>query len=107
MVPSPPTAKRKRHRTWPQRLTLVVVVTAAVACFAAAGSIAAGQWVLWQRNLAPLAETTSEGQGASDPDIVVPDPTSGVDDAGQPLPTLPDTPGTEPPLVLAEPEAAN
>jgi LCP family protein required for cell wall assembly len=107
MVPSPAPDRRKQRRTWPQRLTLVMVVTAAVACFAAAGSIAAGQWVLSQRNLAPLAETTSEGLGASDPDVVVPDPTSGVDENGEPVATLPDTPVTQPPLVLAEPEAAN
>ncbi len=107
MTPPATPERRKQHRTWPQRLTLVVVAVAAVACFAAAGTIAAGQWVLSQRNLAPLAETTSERSGASDPDVVLPDPTTGADDGDAAEPTLPGPPVTEPPLVLAEPEAAN
>src|SRR5262245_12711358 len=108
--PSPETRRRKPHRTWPQRLTILVVFVAAFACFTAAGVLAAGQWVLSQRQFAPLADTTSQRSGASDADIVMPDPTSSAtaeDGSVATLPTLPPPSATEAPLVLAEPEAAN
>ena len=72
--PSPETRHRKQRRTWPQRLTIVAVCVAAFACFTAAGALAGGQWVLSQRKLAPLAQTTSQRSGASQLDVVVPDP---------------------------------
>lgn len=86
------------RRSWAQRLTIVAVLLGAIACFAAAGTIAAGQWVLSQRNLVTLAEPTIERR-ITDPDIVVP---SG---SGAPATTEPSA--TTVPLVLAEPEAAN
>src|SRR4051794_9406141 len=108
---SPPAPKRrKQRRTWPQRLTIVAVGIAAFACFVAAGALAGGQWVLSQRNLTPLAETTSRRSGASDPRIVVPEPTSSGssgDGSGATVPTLPPTTLAETPVVLAEPDAAN
>ena len=104
---SPP--KRKQRRTWPQRLTLVVVVVAAFACFAAAGALAGGQWVLSQRKLAPLTQPSSQRGGASNPQVVVPDLSSTDSVGDEPPATVPPTPPptTEAPLVLAEPEAAN
>ncbi len=47
------------RRTWPQRLTFAFVLVCALVCFAAAGALAFGQWVLSQRNLIAL-ETSQE-----------------------------------------------
>lgn len=110
MADTTPEKPRKRRRTWPQRLTIFTVVVAAFACFTAAGVLAGGQWVLSQRKLAPLAETTTQRDGASTPGIVVPDlSTSAAPDAA-PTPTLATVPSATvagQPLVLAEPDAAN
>jgi LCP family protein required for cell wall assembly len=106
MASPSPEKPRKQRRTWPQRLTIF----AAFACFAAAGVLAGGQWVLSQRQLAPLADTTSQRDGATQLEIVVPDPTSSAtsqDSATATLPTLPATTVPDAPLVLAEPDAAN
>jgi LCP family protein required for cell wall assembly len=55
---------RTRRRTWPQRLTIAVLVVAAVASFAAAGALAAGQWVVSSRNLVVLdAQDPNGGNG--------------------------------------------
>jgi LCP family protein required for cell wall assembly len=89
---------RAMRRSWAQRLTIVAVLLSAFACFAAAGAIGAGQWVLSQRNLVTLAEPTIDRR-ISDPAIVVP---SG---SGPPPTTQPAA--STVPLVLAEPEAAN
>lgn len=107
MTGSDPSPPRKQRRTWPQRLTLLAVSFGAFVCFAAAGTLTAGQWVLSQRNLAPLAEPTSQRSGASNPDVVVPDleETSG-DTSGEPDATVVPT-VTAAPIVLAEPDAAN
>jgi LCP family protein required for cell wall assembly len=103
--------RRRRRRTWPQRFTLLVVCVVAFACLAAAGALAGGQWVLSQRQLAPLARTTSQVSGASDPEVVVPDlsTTSSNDDepGSTTIPTLPASPTGTAPMVLAEPDAAN
>jgi LCP family protein required for cell wall assembly len=110
MAPPSPETRRKQRRTWPQRLTIVVVCIAAFACFTAAGVLAGGQWVLSQRKLAPLAQTTSQRAGANALDVVVPDPTSGAateDASTATLPAVPTSTIADPPLVLAEPEAAN
>jgi LCP family protein required for cell wall assembly len=105
--PSPETP-RKQRRTWPQRLTIFAVVVAAFACFTAAGVLAGGQWVLSQRKLAPLADTTTQRSGANAPGVVVPDPaTSAEDSVAATLPTLPPATVPDEPLVLAEPDAAN
>jgi LCP family protein required for cell wall assembly len=110
MAPPSPETRRKQRRTWPQRLTIFVVCIASFACFTAAGVLAGGQWVLSQRKLAPLAQTTSQRGGASTPGVVVPDPTSGAaseDGSTAALPTLPASTVADAPLVLAEPDAAN
>ncbi len=98
-----PAKPRKPHRTWPQRLTLLAICVGAFACFTAAGAIGAGQWVLSQRNLVALPDIETPRNGASNPDVVVPDL------AGDPgATTAPTTaPATTVPLVLAEPDAAN
>src|SRR5580765_80970 len=110
MASPSPEKPRKQRRTWPQRLTIVVVCIAAFACFTAAGVLAGGQWVLSQRKLAPLAETTSQRSGATQLDVVAPDPSSAAastDGATATLPTLPASTIADAPLVLAEPDAAN
>jgi LCP family protein required for cell wall assembly len=109
MAESSPEKPRKQRRTWPQRLTIFTVVIGAFACFTAAGVIAGGQWVLSQRKLAPLAETTTQRNGASPAGVVVPDLSSSASDdsATATLPTLPSSTVADQPLVLAEPDAAN
>jgi LCP family protein required for cell wall assembly len=91
--------RRSPHRTWGQRLTIVVVIVTALACFTAAGAIAAGQWVLSQRNLVTLDAAPTERRNDTT-GVVVPD------DSTEPSATTQPT-DTTVPLVLAEPEAAN
>jgi LCP family protein required for cell wall assembly len=87
----------KQRRTWPQRLTFSLVIVVALACFATAGSLATGQWVLSQRNLIALDSPTSAQGGLSGaPEVVVPGATS---------PTGSEASTTS--IDLAEPEAAN
>ncbi len=91
------------RRTWPQRLTLALVVLVAVACFATAAGLAASQWVLSDRQLVTLSEPVSEhdpGRGA--PAIAAPGLTTT-------LPAAPTTVAgeTPEPIELAEPAAAN
>jgi LCP family protein required for cell wall assembly len=91
---------RTTRRTWPQRLTILVLVLASVASFAAAGALAAGQWVVSNRSL------------------VVLDAPSAVDERGEPVVVLPgdttaaagDTTTTTAPAATfppAEPDARN
>lgn len=95
-------ATTKPRRTWPQRLTFVAVILASIACFATAAGLAAGQWVLSQRQLVDIdpvdpSALDAAGQG---PTVVMPGDTT----------TLPATaePGaTTTTIQLAEPEAAN
>ncbi len=90
MTPPATPERRKQRRTWPQRLTLVVVAVAAFACFAAAGAIAAGQWVLSQRNLAPLGRDHLRALRCQRPRRGrSPIPTTGADDGDAAEPTLP------------------
>ncbi len=86
---------KKQRRTWPQRLTFSLVLLVAIACFATAGSLATGQWVLSQRNLVAL-DSPMSAQGGGAPDVVVPGGTS---------PTGSDVSTTS--IALAEPDAAN
>jgi LCP family protein required for cell wall assembly len=110
-----PAAPRRRRprRSWAQRLTLLAVSLTAFACFAAAGALGAGQWVLSQRNLAPIAtpaQSVAVGAAgaAGDTPIVVPvlenaaGPGFTPDEVAALAPTT-----TERPLTLAEPDAAN
>jgi LCP family protein required for cell wall assembly len=110
MAEPTPEKPRKPRRTWPQRLTIFAIVIAAFGCFTTAGVLAGGQWVLSQRKLAPLAETTTQRDGANTPGIVVPDLSTGAtseDTATATLPPVPATAVPDQPLVLAEPDAAN
>jgi LCP family protein required for cell wall assembly len=94
MAEHPP---RTRRRTWPQRLTIAVLVVAAVASFAAAGALAAGQWVVSSRNLVVLEDQGPAGAPGQTV-LVLPDDTGPADNAA------PTTITTFPP---AEPEAKN
>jgi LCP family protein required for cell wall assembly len=109
----PPPAERepsrRARRSWPQRLTIVVVVVTAIACFAAAGGIYAAQRVLEDRNLAPAIIDPSTNTDAgfspsaeSDPDTDLGDGDAATDAGGSDDPDVP--PSTFPP---AEPDAKN
>ena len=88
------------HRTWPQRLTFAFVLVVAVACFATAGTLAAGQWVLSQRNLVVLDESTeSFDPQASDTPVVMPGDTTTTLALGETTTTTT--------IPLVEPDAAN
>jgi LCP family protein required for cell wall assembly len=90
----------KQRRTWPQRLTIVMVIVTAFACFAAAGSLAAGQWVLSQRKLIELAEpTTQHGGSGRSAEVIIPGASTTLPRSGADVSTTT--------IVLAEPEAAN
>lgn len=86
------------RRTWPQRLALVFLVVAALACFATAAGLAFGQWVLADRQLVALDDPTSEFAGPDgEAAVVVPGAST----------TQPGSVTTTTVLALAEPEAAN
>ncbi|MFP5487462.1 MAG: LCP family protein, partial [Acidimicrobiia bacterium] len=88
------------RRTWPQRLTIGLVVLAALACFATAGGLAFGHWVLSDRQLVSLVGPSSDfADGVGQPDVVLPGATT--------VPTDPDAVTTTTMLELAEPDAAN
>lgn len=96
---SSPTASSRMRRTWPQRLSVVLVVLTGLACFAAAGSLALGQWVLSDRQLVSIVGPESEFAGSDAvPDVVVPGATTTVPDPDATTTTV---------LELAEPDAAN
>ncbi len=94
---------RARSRTWKQRLTITFVVLAAVAAFGAAAGLAAGQWVLAQRNLVVIDGVATAEPVTTSP-IVYPGATTTIpvahDAAGNPV-------VNDDEVVLAEPEAAN
>ena len=88
------------RRTWPQRLTFAFVLVVAFACFATAGAIAAGQWVLSQRNLVVLDESAeSFVPSASDTPVVMPGDTTTTLAPGETTTTTT--------IPLVEPDAAN
>jgi LCP family protein required for cell wall assembly len=88
------------RRTWPQRLTILLVVATALVCFATAAGLAFGQWVLADRQLVSLAEPSSEFAGVDGNDsVVVPGATTTLPAEGAVTTTTL--------LTLAEPEAAN
>ena len=91
------------RRTWPQRLTFVFVLTVALACFVAAGSIAFGQWILSQRNLVEIAASQEvfEPDAGETPVRMPGDTTTTV------APTAPGESVTTTTLPLVEPDAAN
>jgi len=90
------------RRTWPQRLTFVAVIITSIACFATAAGLAAGQWVLSQRQLVEIDPVDPDilDTSADGPSVVLPGATTT-------LPTTADPAAPPTSLVLAEPEAAN
>jgi LCP family protein required for cell wall assembly len=88
------------RRTWPQRLTIAATVAVAVSCFLAAAALAAGQWVVSNRNLVVLDDDTV-AQATPPPAVVVPGATTPA--------TEPAAPGTTTAATFpeAEPDAAN
>lgn len=92
----------KARRTWPQRLTLVSVVVSAIVCLAAAGALAAGQWVVSQRQLVTIDGPDAQLGVADDPTVIVPGgattPPNQRDNGANTTTTT---------IVLAEPDAAN
>lgn len=91
------------RRTWPQRLTFVFVLVAAIVCFASAGALAVGQWVLSSRALVDVEESSEEfAPDAGRTDVVMPgDTTTTV------VPLAPGETTTTTTIQLAEPDAAN
>ena len=88
------------RRTWPQRLTFVLVLIAAVACFVTAGVLAFGQWVLSQRNLVVVDESAEAFvPDAADSPVVMPGDTTTT--------TVPGETTTTTSIPLVEPDAAN
>ena len=97
---SSPSPTPTTRRTWPQRLTIALVVLTALACFAAAGGLALGQWVLSDRQLVSIVTPASDFAGGdAAPDVVLPGATIPAND--------PDAVTTTTVLELAEPDAAN
>jgi LCP family protein required for cell wall assembly len=91
------------RRTWPQRLTFVFVLLTAIACFATAGVLAFGQWVLSQRNLVVVQESTQQfTPEANQTPVVMPGDTTTTTVAGEVA-----EPTTTTTIPLAEPDAAN
>ncbi len=93
---------RTARRTWPQRLTIALLILTSIGALGTAGGLAAGQWVLSDRRLIVLDEPGEDGGTAGRPDVVVPGATA-------PAPTSPSGSVAAPPstLALAEPDAAN
>lgn len=87
------------RRTWPQRLTIAMLVAGALAAFGTAGGLAVGQWVVSSRQLIEIARPSESGNDASyEPVVVVPGATT--------PPSVADTTTTTT-LPIAEPNAAN
>jgi LCP family protein required for cell wall assembly len=92
---------KKMRRTWSQRLTIVFVTLSAIACLTAAGALAAGQWVVSNRQIVELAELESaDPRTIVNPVVIEPGATTTTTLPGQ---TTTSTTVAE----LAEPDAAN
>lgn len=105
-VDASPSRSGSPRRSWPQRLTIAGVIVTAFASFAAAGTLAAGQWVVSSRNLVllderPTAEPVGNGNG---PSVVVPELGGGADEGNDPPETTEPPPATFPDI---EPDAKN
>ncbi|TVR27397.1 MAG: LytR family transcriptional regulator [Ilumatobacter sp.] len=103
--PASQAERRASGRTWPQRLTITGVLALAFLSFAAAGALAAGQWVVSSRNLVVLDTPTAATPAPAEGSIVVPDLDDGDDTAGDRA----DDAVTAPPPTFppAEPDAKN
>ena len=92
---------KKMRRTWSQRLTISFVTVSAIACLAAAGALAAGQWVVSTRQIVELAELDpADPRTITNPVVIEPGATTTTTLPGQ---TTTSTMAAE----LAEPDAAN
>jgi LCP family protein required for cell wall assembly len=67
----PSTTTRRTSRTWPQRFTIVGIFICAIACFAAAGGLYAGQQVIEDRNIVVIRDPAESGSG--DTKLTVPE----------------------------------
>lgn len=92
----------KPHRTWPQRLTIGFLFVGALAAFGTAGGLAAGQWVISDRQVVEIDnDLDGDVASAGRPDVVVPGATT------PPATTATGQPVTTTTLPIAEPDAAN
>lgn len=91
----------KMRRTWSQRLTISFVTLSAIACLGAAGALAAGQWVVSNRQIVEIAAPgEADAREFSTPVVIEPGATTSTTLPGQ---TTTSTARAE----LAEPDAAN
>ncbi|HUF99660.1 MAG TPA: LCP family protein [Ilumatobacter sp.] len=92
---------KKMRRTWPQRLTISFVTLSALGCLGAAGALAAGQWVVSNRQIVEIAAPgDADPREINNPVVIEPGATTTTT-----LPGETTTSTTEVPL--AEPDAAN
>jgi LCP family protein required for cell wall assembly len=99
---SPDDARPRPRRTWPQRLTIGASIAVAVGCFGAAAGLAAGQWIVSNRNLVVL-DPPSVPQAGPTASVVVPGATQPTAAPGETAPAT----TTPPTFPQAEPEARN
>lgn len=100
---APSTPPTRTSRTWPQRLTIVGIFLCAIACFAAAGGLYAGQRVIEDRNIITFDDPSAAGAPV-DTEAPTADSTPTVIEAA------PDSAAPERPVETfppAEPEARN
>lgn len=95
-------ATGKPRRTWPQRLTIAMLGLGALAAFGTAGGLAAGQWIISDRQIVVIQQPLDLG-ASTDPVVIVPGATAPPaaptgDEAGTTTTTT---------LPIAEPNAAN
>jgi LCP family protein required for cell wall assembly len=97
-----PTTSRptSRRRTWPQRLTIALILLTSLVCFGAAAGLGAGQWVVSNRNLVVLGDEERDGS-ATTPNVIVPGETRPTTDDAAPAAT------TEETFPPSDPEAKN
>ena len=80
---STPLASRKIRRSWPQRLTILTAALAALACFAAAAVLYAGQRIVEDRNLVRIvnpADTVGDLDAQFEATAAAPESTPADDD---------------------------
>lgn len=92
---------RNPRRTWPQRLTIALLIVTSLGALGTAGGLAAGQWVLSDRQIVEF-DPTPQGAGPGDqrPGVVIPGATT-------PPPVSAIEGATTTTLPIAEPNAAN
>ncbi len=71
-VPPTDSPRRRRGRTWGQRITIAALIAAAVLSFVAAGVLGTANWVISSRNLVALSDQTEAAPNTSASTIVVP-----------------------------------